>query len=257
MGLAALAVSLSLLGFGSALPSRAANADAAGIRLPWPFVSLPREFPALFSLPSRPVRKPLAGARLGESAVLLRETVLRRTPGRTAIALLDTHTEFGSPRVLAVVGRRGAWLAVLATELPNGAVGWIRATDASLVSDPYKVEVDVAHRTMTVFRGGRVAHRAVVAVGAGDTPTPTGRFATTDKLTVAGPSPYGCCILALSGHQTHLARGWQGGDRLAIHSTDEPGTVGYAASLGCLRALGPDARWLIDNVPLGTVVTIH
>ena len=39
------------------------------------------------------------------------------------------------------------------------------------------------------------------------TPTPTGRFAVTDKLADArAASPYGCCILALSGRQPRCRR---------------------------------------------------
>ena len=48
-----------------------------------------------------------------------------------------------------------------------------------------------------------------------------GRFAVTDKLRTEdrADSPYGCCALALTGHQTKLVPGWPGGDRLAIHGT--------------------------------------
>ena len=100
--------------------------------------------------------------------------------------------------------------------------------------------------------------RFPVAVGGPGTPTPTGRFAVTDKLLTEDPSsPYGCCILALSAHQPHTVQGWGGGDRIAIHATDLPETIGSAASLGCLRAPAADVRRLVRSVPLGTVVTIR
>ena len=85
-----------------------------------------------------------------------------------------------------------------------------------------------------------------VAVGRPGTETPTGRFAVTDKLRPGDPaSPYGCCLLALSGHQTKLIAGWPGGDRLAIHATPSLWTVGKAASLGCMRARPGDIRRLM------------
>jgi lipoprotein-anchoring transpeptidase ErfK/SrfK len=224
--------------FAVVLPSAAALSDH-------PAAPAPTEYPAAAA--SRPV---------GESAVVLQATNLRESPGGPAIARIEPYTEFGSPRVLAVVGQRGDWLAVLATELPDGQAGWIPARRTALVADAYAIHVDVDRRLLTVYRDGRPARQLPVAVGSPSTPTPMGRFATTDKLTTTGPSPYGCCVLALNGHQSRLATGWTGGDRLAIHGTLEPGTIGAAASLGCLRVAAADARWLVTTIPLGTVVTI-
>ena len=75
-----------------------------------------------------------------------------------------------------------------------------------------------------------------VAIGRPGNPTPKGRFSVTDKLRVTDPgSPYGCCVLALTGHQTHLPPSWPGGDRLAVHATKELSSIGKPASLGCMR----------------------
>ena len=99
--------------------------------------------------------------------------------------------------------------------------------------------------------------RVRVAVGRPGTETPTGRFAVTDKLRTKRPdSPYGCCALALSGHQPKLLPGWPGGDRLAIHATPNPETIGEAASLGCLRASTRDLQALFQIVPLGAPVFV-
>jgi lipoprotein-anchoring transpeptidase ErfK/SrfK len=102
--------------------------------------------------------------------------------------------------------------------------------------------------------GGRVVRRIHVGVGRAGSRTPTGRFSVTDKL--RGPdygSYYGCCILALSGHQTHLPRGWKGGNRLAIHG----GSTAGAVSAGCLHASTRDLRYLMRVVPVGTQLVIH
>jgi lipoprotein-anchoring transpeptidase ErfK/SrfK len=111
---------------------------------------------------------------------------------------------------------------------------------------------------VTVTKSGRVVRRFSVAVGRPGTPTPPGRYAVTDKLELMSRSAaYGCCALALSGHQPRVAQGWAGGDRLAIHGTSEPQTIGRAASLGCLRARDGDARWVVQHVFLGTIVEIR
>ena len=95
--------------------------------------------------------------------------------------------------------------------------------------------------------------RFVIAVGRPGNSTPRGRFSVTDKLRVTDPgSPYGCCVLALSGHQNHLPPSWPGGDRLAVHATKELTSLGKAASLGCMRVTSAQARWLIKTIPLGT-----
>jgi lipoprotein-anchoring transpeptidase ErfK/SrfK len=191
-------------------------------------------------------------------AVLRRTTVLRATPGGRPLTRVPRRTEWRSPSVLAAVGVRGAWLKVIASQLPNGRYGWIPAAAAQLAPNPWAVHADLSSRRVTVTRGGRVVRRFSVAVGRPATPTPTGRYAVTDKLELMSRSAaYGCCALALSGHQPRVAQGWAGGDRLAIHGTSEPQSIGNAASLGCLRARDEDARWLVQHVFLGTIVEIR
>jgi lipoprotein-anchoring transpeptidase ErfK/SrfK len=106
-------------------------------------------------------------------------------------------------------------------------------------------------------RGRRAVRRIDVAIGRAGSETPTGRFAVTDKLAGSAYGPYyGCCILALSAHQTHTPPGWTGGNRVAIHGTDSPSTIGTAASAGCLRAADADLVVLMRRVPVGTPVFI-
>jgi lipoprotein-anchoring transpeptidase ErfK/SrfK len=111
---------------------------------------------------------------------------------------------------------------------------------------------------VVVRHNGRVVARTRVAVGRPAAPTPRGRFAVTDKLTTGSDNgPYGCCVLALTGHQPAIPQGWGGGDRIAMHGTPSPETIGHAASTGCLRAYNSVMRALVRRVPLGTRVTIH
>jgi L,D-transpeptidase-like protein len=183
---------------------------------------------------------------------------LRARPGGRAVARLGTRTEFGSPRVLSIRRRRGAWLQVLAPERPNGRDGWIPARAARVGATDRWLRVDRSARRLVLLDGSRTLRRVTVAVGRAGTPTPLGRFAVTDRLrTTDAASPYGCCALALSGHQTRLLPGWPGGDRLAIHATPATWTIGTAASLGCLRAGTADMRALLRRVPLGAPVIVR
>jgi hypothetical protein len=216
-----------------------------------------RATPVALAAPSPPGAYRRARRHGQPIAVLRRPTVLRATPGGPPIARLGARTEWHSARVLAAVGERGGWLRVLATELPNGRTGWIPARAAGITSSPWYVRASLARREVEVLLRGRVVRRLPVAIGRPDTPTPTGRFAVTDKLWIEGASrAYGCCAIALTGHQPHIEPGWHGGDRLAIHATGSPGTIGTAASFGCLRAGDADARWLVRRLYLGTIVEI-
>jgi hypothetical protein len=179
---------------------------------------------------------------------------------RRPVARLGSRTPFGSPRALAVFTRRGRWLGVTDAELPNGRLGWIDGGTGGIAYSrtPLEVEVDLSSRTLLLRRDGVVIHSATVGVGRPDSPTPTGRFAVTDKLDGhAYSSYYGCCILALSATQPNLPAGWSGGDRIAIHGTPSAGDFGHAVSAGCIHARDDDLRYLMRRVPLGTPVVIR
>jgi lipoprotein-anchoring transpeptidase ErfK/SrfK len=173
------------------------------------------------------------------------------------VARLSARTEFGSPRTFAVTRElSGHRYAVVTTVLPNGSTGWVDAGPRALTISRTRVtiDVDLSARLLRVRNGTRVVRRIRVGTGASASPTPVGRFAITDKLRGADYSTaYGCCILALSGHQTNLPRGWTGGDRLAIHG----GSTAGAVSSGCLHASTRDLVYLMRSVPLGALVVIH
>jgi L,D-transpeptidase catalytic domain len=188
-------------------------------------------------------------------ARLRRTASLRDKPDGRVLAKLTTKTRWGSPRILAVTERREGWLGVLSERIP-GRVGWIPSEEAELLLEPWSLRIDLSARRVTVLREGRVVRRIRVAVGAPGTPTPTGRFAVTDTLRLIGDGPYGCCAIALTARQRSVPQGWTGGDRVAIHGTNRPGTVGRAASAGCMRAAEADLRWLLARIPLGSHVRI-
>jgi len=210
--------------------------------------------------PPPPPPHPPALERVEELAARVpagRRVALRARPEGRVLATVASRTEFGSPQTLAVAFRKGDWIAVRSPQLGNRRVGWVRAKPLRLLRRPDELVVDLSKRELTVRDTNGVDRRISVAVGAPDTPTPVGRFYVTDKLRGADfGSYYGCCILALSGRQPNLPKGWSGGDRLAIHGSPTP-TWGHAVSNGCLHASEPDLRYLMKTVPLGTAVRIH
>jgi len=210
---------------------------------------------------SHPARSRTAAplpAGTGALVALLRQpTALRVAPGGRALTRLATKTEFGSPEVLWVVAHRPGWLGVMAPQAGNNRVAWIAQASASLTRESWELKVSLGARRLTVLDSGRVVARYMVAIGQPDAPTPTGRFAVTDRLTTGDPAgPYGCCILALSANSPHAIQGWTGGTRIAIHSTPEVASIGEAASHGCVRVTLPEGRWLLNHIPLGTPTLI-
>src|SRR5437763_13753051 len=213
----------------------------------------PAAAPGAAKASPRPVSYGIAEVRAGRSVAL------RSKPGGRVVADVGARTEFGSPASLSVASTHGAWLGVTSTQLPNGKIAWVKASKAlEMHRTPVSIHVDLSKRRLELRKGDTTLRRFDVAIGRPGSRTPTGRFAITDKLAGSRYGPYyGCCILALSGHQTHTPAGWRGGNRLAIHGTDSRGTIGTPASAGCLRAADSNLRVLMRRVPIGTPVFIE
>lgn len=153
---------------------------------------------------------------------------------------------------------RPNWVGVLHPRLGNRRIGWVRLDRVRLLRETWRIVVDLSQRRATLLHRGRRYRSFPVAVGQAAYPTPPGVYGVTDRLDTGGPgSVYGCCVLALSGRQPDVAQDWPGGDRLAIHGTNEPGSIGKAASRGCLRASEAAMRMLLRRVPNGTQVEIR
>jgi lipoprotein-anchoring transpeptidase ErfK/SrfK len=176
--------------------------------------------------------------------------VVHARPGGAPVRALGRRTEFGSPQTLTVVRERGNWLGVVSSTVANGEIGWVKRSGLRYRHVTVKLEADLSRRTLTAKRGDSVLRRIRIDIGAAGSPTPVGRYAITDKLPGGRFSPvYGCCILALSGHQ--------GSRRLAIHGTPSGSAPGYANSEGCFHAKTSDLRYLMRVIPLGTPVFVH
>jgi lipoprotein-anchoring transpeptidase ErfK/SrfK len=200
-----------------------------------------------------PKRPALHGALAFE---VRRRAQLRTAPGGRMVATIHTRTEFRSPTYLAVAARKPGWVLVRTT-VAKHHVGWLPTSAGKLYEQPRSIVIDLSRRSLTIFHRGRMTDRYRVAIGTPATPTPRGTFAVTDRLRTASPDgDYGCCILALTGHQSKIAQGWGGGDRIAIHATPHTWTIGKAISHGCVRASNAALRQLMDRVRLGTPVRI-
>lgn len=187
---------------------------------------------------------------------LLRRVQLRATPGGRVVRTLGLKTTLGGPQILAIVAQRDGHYGVLHESLPNGRAGWIPTDAVKLLREPWEIVVDRSEHRLHLYRDGREVDAFPVATGRPGSETPVGRYAVTDRLIPKAGSPYGCCILALSGRQTRLPPGWTGGDRLALHGVASD-VVGGAYSSGCVRIRERDLRRLMRDIPVGTRVTVR
>lgn len=228
---------------GGGVAGTAEDAEAAPIR--------PARVPTLAARPRHGVAFEIAHLREGA------RVDMRSSPGGPVIARLADATEFGSPVSFSVVETKPGWLGVSTPELSNGELGWIARdpTKVDVYWTRYSLHASLAGHDLELRYGHRVVGRFAVTVGGPGTETPAGRYGVTDGVSFDESPYYGCCALALSGHQeSGLPGGWIGGNRLAIHGT--PGAVGGAESLGCIRATDETMRYLFARVPLGAPVFI-
>jgi lipoprotein-anchoring transpeptidase ErfK/SrfK len=164
----------------------------------------------------------------------------------------------GSPLVLLVVARQGAWLKALLPVRPNGSTGWVRAGDVTLSEHDFSIVVELGAHRITAFRGTEPFLSEPVAVGAGDTPTPTGLFYTKELLRPPSDSgPYGPWAFGLSGFSNVL---WEfaGGDgTIGLHGTNAPSLLGQDVSHGCIRMSNAGITALARTLPPGVPVDIR
>jgi lipoprotein-anchoring transpeptidase ErfK/SrfK len=162
--------------------------------------------------------------------------------------------------------RADGWVQVLLPVRPNGSTGWIKASDLTITSNPFRIEVALGAHTITVKNANTVVYSGPVAVGATDpplpdvgkpTPTPTGEYylrillQAPDPNTVYGPFAYG-----LSSHSDSLDE-FAGSDaEIGIHGNNDASVLGTNATHGCIRMDNAAITTLSKQLPLGTPVEV-
>ena len=192
-------------------------------------------------------------------AVVTRPVPERSAPGGggEVLGTITTHTGFGSVTAVPVVKRSGAWLGVISVLAGNRRLGWIPASATSLTTVGWRIYVSIDRQQITVLSGNQVVRRIRTSTGVVGATTPTGHFAVTDRLrTGVQEGPYGCCVLALSAVQLLHLSDWDGGNRIAIHATNDTEALGHPASHGCAHVDNADGRWLLAHIPDGTPVVV-
>jgi lipoprotein-anchoring transpeptidase ErfK/SrfK len=128
----------------------------------------------------------------------------------------------------------------------------------SITAQPRReVLVSIADRKLAVLRDGSVLKIFPVAVGASVSPSPAGGFQIANR--VANPAYYHPGVVIPPGKDNPLGPRWIGLNKkgYGIHGTNEPGSIGKAASHGCIRLRNRDIQELFAMVMVGDIVQIR
>jgi lipoprotein-anchoring transpeptidase ErfK/SrfK len=152
-------------------------------------------------------------------------------------------------------------------------LGWVVPTLAALLAPtaiaqqtetvvpPERVKrlviVSVPDRKLVVMERGAVLKVFSVAVGADVSPSPTGAFEIVSRLT--DPTYYHAGVVIPAGTDNPLGPRWVGLSKkgYGIHGTNMPGSIGKAASHGCIRMRNRDIAEFFSMVSVGDTVEIH
>lgn len=151
-------------------------------------------------------------------------------------------------------------------------LGWMVPTLAALITPsaiaqqtatvlPARVKrqvvVSVPDRKLVVMENGAVLGEFTVAVGADVSPSPNGEFEIVSRLT--DPTYYHSGVVIPAGTDNPLGPRWVGLNKrgYGIHGTNMPGSIGKAASHGCIRMRNRDIVQFFAMVNVGDTVEIH
>ena len=115
----------------------------------------------------------------------------------------------------------------------------------SAVAKPeYVIFIEIEDKTLYLLEDGVCVKKYPIASGTAQTPSPIGYWKIISKDTWGE---------GFGGRWMGLNVPW---GKYGIHGTTKPGSIGYAASHGCIRMYSKDVKELYNIVPHGTRVVI-
>jgi lipoprotein-anchoring transpeptidase ErfK/SrfK len=156
-----------------------------------------------------------------------------------------------------MLSRRRKWIgvAVLAAWIGSG-VAWLSLGRARAADGPITLQVSLSERQLRVVEGDSTIVTYGVAVGRPSNPTPTGTFETGDIIWNPSWTPPPSNWAAGKSYQPpgapsnpmQAVKIYFRAPDLYIHGTNDPGSIGEAASHGCLRMVPDDASALAHRI---------
>jgi lipoprotein-anchoring transpeptidase ErfK/SrfK len=139
------------------------------------------------------------------------------------------------------------------------AIGVSARVDAQTNTAPVEREViiSIPDRQLALVQDRKVMRTYIVAVGAEESPSPEGDFRVTNR--VENPTYYHPGKVIGPGKQNPLGTRWIGLSKASfgIHGTNQPRSIGKAASHGCIRMKQQDLEELFTMLRVGDKVSIR
>ena len=185
--------------------------------------------------------------------------------GRARTIISTSATANGGPVDLLVLGSRvtangTTWLRVLLPQRPNGTSGWIDSNLVELTRTPWRIDVSLRARTVSLLHNGRVLDTWSAVVGKPSTPTPPGLYAIYERVPQPSPNDFlGTWALLLTAFSPVLHDFDGGPGQVAIHGRGGASlldSLGSARSHGCIRIDNSAANILAADAAEGTPVQI-
>ena len=119
-----------------------------------------------------------------------------------------------------------------------------------------RIVVSIPDRQLALLEDGRLVKLYSVAVGAPDSPSPSGEFQIVQRL--ENPGYYHPGVVIGPGSGNPLGTRWMGLNvkGFGIHGTNRPASIGKNASHGCIRLRNRDIEDLFSRVSVGDRVTL-
>jgi lipoprotein-anchoring transpeptidase ErfK/SrfK len=120
-----------------------------------------------------------------------------------------------------------------------------------------RVVVSIPDHKLAVVQSGRVLKIFSTAVGAPESPSPSGVFQIVNSI--SDPTWYTKGKAVPPGPSNPLGPHWLGLSLkgYGIHGTSNPRSIGHDASHGCIRLRNTDIRELAKMVQVGDAVELH
>ena len=131
------------------------------------------------------------------------------------------------------------------------------ARTVPLMTSLRRVVVSIPDRKLAVIEDGEIVTVFAVAVGKPATPSPVGTFTIVNRVT--NPTYYKAGKVVGPGAANPVGTRWIGLSEkgYGIHGTDNPRSIGFAKSHGCIRLRNQDVERLFERVRTGDVVELH
>jgi len=119
------------------------------------------------------------------------------------------------------------------------------------------VLVSIPDRKLALLENGKIVKIYRVAVGAVISPSPSGEFEIVNRIT--NPTYYHPHVVIPAGANSPIGTRWLGLNKkgYGIHGTNEPRSVGRAASHGCIRMKNSDMEQFFRLVRVADRVEIR